>query len=197
MRDIPQLEVEAEKEEPKKPASTSLLSWFKFFQKDEEPKHSDDKEQVEKGNDPAVAERDLSDETDAKKSASAEETAIKTTEEEEEEEEEGWQMTKKQKQHAFMILNEVPRLNELRRQLVPKKLSEEDFWRVYFFLVGNKLGHILEDDYDEEIKYDYRRYSLMYKRSFANEQKDQERTQLTLISSIFLLMFNYFKENQR
>ena len=155
MRDIPQLQ--QVEEEQKKPSS--LLSFLRFFQKEEEAPKLDDSKEAAKAKEPREGEKEKEDtsieQNNTQKSASAEET---TTEEAEEEE---WHMTKKQKQHAFMILKEVPQLNELRRQLVPKKMSEENFWQVYFFLVSNKLGHILEEDYDEEIKYDFRRYSVL------------------------------------
>lgn len=62
----------------------------------------------------------------------------------------GWRMTKKQRQHAELLLKQVPQLMGMRQQLVPKHLSEETFWRIYFLLVRNKLGHLLDDDGSDE-----------------------------------------------
>jgi hypothetical protein len=88
----------------------------------------------------------------------------------------GWHMTKKQRQHAVLLLKEIPQLMGMRQQLVPKHLSEDTFWRIYFLLVSNKLGHILEEDdeSDEEDNYDRTKpakhassWNLCHRSSFA------------------------------
>jgi hypothetical protein len=59
-------------------------------------------------------------------------------------------LSQKQQQHATLILKEVPELQELRRKVCPAYITEDRFWRIYFLLVGNKLGHILDDNDEEE-----------------------------------------------
>eukprot|EP01102_Stenamoeba_stenopodia_P001838 TRINITY_DN11664_c0_g1_i1.p1 TRINITY_DN11664_c0_g1~~TRINITY_DN11664_c0_g1_i1.p1 ORF type:complete len:818 (+),score=160.29 TRINITY_DN11664_c0_g1_i1:215-2668(+) len=155
---IDQLREEAPQPEEPKHTTSSLLSWFKFFQKEEPPAEEKKKVAFEESKLEIEQQKAQEPEKQATKAASADDASSAKTPNASEEGidgEEEFNMTKKQKQHAFMILNEVPQLNDLRRRLVPKKMSEEDFWRVYFFLVGNKLGNTLEEDYDEEIKYNY------------------------------------------
>merc|ERR1740131_338413 len=38
--------------------------------------------------------------------------------------------------HALVLLQEDPKLQQLRYELVPKKIKEDDFWRNYFYRVG-------------------------------------------------------------
>jgi len=38
--------------------------------------------------------------------------------------------------HAVVLLGEDPRLREMRYELVPKKVKEDEFWRNYFYRVG-------------------------------------------------------------
>merc|ERR1719347_345439 len=38
--------------------------------------------------------------------------------------------------HAMVLLQEDPNLKQLRYELVPKKIKEDDFWRNYFYRVG-------------------------------------------------------------
>ena len=53
--------------------------------------------------------------------------------------EESYTLTDKEEAHAVAVLKAVPQLNELRYQLVPRQMSDERFWRVYFLLVSNKF----------------------------------------------------------
>ena len=38
--------------------------------------------------------------------------------------------------HALVILQEDPRLERMRYELVPKRVKEDEFWRNYFYRVG-------------------------------------------------------------
>merc|ERR1712223_383736 len=38
--------------------------------------------------------------------------------------------------HAVVLLGEDPRLRDMRYELVPKKVKEDEFWRNYFYRVG-------------------------------------------------------------
>ena len=57
-----------------------------------------------------------------------------------------YHLTPKQEAHAIRVLQEVPELSELRYRICPKELSEDRFWQIYFLLIGNKLGQVLEED---------------------------------------------------
>lgn len=48
-------------------------------------------------------------------------------------------MTDKQEAHAVAALREIPQLDEIRYQLVPRQISDERFWQIYFLLVSNKF----------------------------------------------------------
>ncbi len=38
--------------------------------------------------------------------------------------------------HAVVLLQEDPRLERMRYELVPKRVKEDEFWRNYFYRVG-------------------------------------------------------------
>ena len=59
-----------------------------------------------------------------------------------------YEMTTKQQQHAMLILDLVPELQQLRYELCPVKISEDSFWKIYFLLVRNKLCVSLDTDDD-------------------------------------------------
>lgn len=49
--------------------------------------------------------------------------------------------------HAVVLLGEDPRLGQMRYDLVPKSVSEDDFWRNYFYRVGlAKQSFALRED---------------------------------------------------
>eukprot|EP01117_Protostelium_nocturnum_P011068 TRINITY_DN4015_c0_g1_i1.p1 TRINITY_DN4015_c0_g1~~TRINITY_DN4015_c0_g1_i1.p1 ORF type:complete len:350 (+),score=128.59 TRINITY_DN4015_c0_g1_i1:31-1050(+) len=50
------------------------------------------------------------------------------------------EMTSWQESHARFVLKKVPQLGDLRFQLVPGKIKDRKFWRIYFLLVRNKLS---------------------------------------------------------
>ena len=57
-----------------------------------------------------------------------------------------FQLTAKEEAHSFSILNEVPELAELRDQICPQYLSDDQFWQVYFLLISNKFQLNESDD---------------------------------------------------
>lgn len=57
-------------------------------------------------------------------------------------EEKNFVMTAKQARHAELIMNEVPKLAQLRYELCPLRLSESAFWYIYFTLAHKRLGKL-------------------------------------------------------
>jgi len=55
---------------------------------------------------------------------------------------------------ALALLQEDPRLEKMRYELVPKKVKEEDFWRNYFYRVGliKQSFELMDLEQEEEEK---------------------------------------------
>ncbi len=52
----------------------------------------------------------------------------------------------------------VKDLNLLRYSLCPQKMNENTFWFIYFTLLRNRIGDVLEDDDPNKIENDWKEY---------------------------------------
>jgi hypothetical protein len=51
-----------------------------------------------------------------------------------------WEMTPWRETHARLVLDRVPAVGQLRYAIVPRRLDDEQFWRVYFALCAPRLA---------------------------------------------------------
>lgn len=51
---------------------------------------------------------------------------------------ERWRLNESQAEHARTMLMDVPELSKLRYSLCPAKMSDTQFWNIYFLLLRNK-----------------------------------------------------------
>jgi len=55
-------------------------------------------------------------------------------------------MSKRQENHAILMIIALPQLDEFRHNLCPKKMTESTFWFIYFSMLKNQTKNPLESD---------------------------------------------------
>ena len=88
-----------------------------------------------------------------------------------------FKLSNKEEAHALKILQEVPELNELRYNISPRYISDDNFWQIYFLLISNKFHIDDSDDLLSMPELQKSENSLMYNKfvmEFGIAEKEKE-----------------------